>query len=240
MKNPLKKFDNTSLYDQVADRLCESIIKGNLHNNEKLPSEQKLAELYGVSRNVVREALKVLKERGIIELRNGAGSYVKEPDASDISKTLACAVMMEDISSEDIYDVRVILETASVGLAAEKINEIEIENLKLILNKLMDLSLSVEERRNLDFKFHIDIAKASDNRLLLFLIQVMKDLFIDFMEVGIYTEGGIQDASTRHERILRALENHDVNQAKKMMNNHLAASRENVKHFEMKQVGLSQ
>ena len=80
----------TNLYEQIADYLEDMILNNKtMQEEKKLPSEQALAVTFGVSRNVVREALKLLKERGLIELRNGTGAYITKPEASNISDVVS-------------------------------------------------------------------------------------------------------------------------------------------------------
>lgn len=221
----------TNLYEQIADRLKEIIITEHIKENEKLPSEQTLAEQFGVSRNVIREALKVLKERGLVELRNGMGCYVKKPEASNLSNIISCMVAMENIDFKDIYDIRIILEIASAEIAATKVTKAQLKYMKQLLDRLNDRSITIKERRECDLNFHIAIAEATGNALLVIFIQTMKNLFIDMIEKGIFIEGGIADASLRHQRILDALQQKDPRLAKNMMYEHLAASRDNVENF---------
>lgn len=221
----------TNLYEQIADLLQEKIIDEHIKENQKLPSEQTLAEQFEVSRNVIREALKVLKERGLIDLKNGIGSYVTKPEASNLSNIISCMVAMEDIDFKDIYDIRIILETASIEIAATKVTKEQLKYMKQLLDKLNDRSITVKERRECDFKFHIAIAEATGNTLLVIFIQTMRNLFIDMIEKGIFIEGGIADASLRHQRIYDALVQKDPRLAKNMMYEHLAASRDNVDYF---------
>lgn len=221
-----------SLYEQIADHLKEIIINENLQENEKLPSEQTLAEKFGVSRNVIREALKLLKERGLIDLRNGTGSYVKKPEASNLSNIISCIVAMHDIDFKDIYDIRIILETASAEMAASKVTQEQLHYMKQLLEQLNDRSISIRERRECDINFHTAIAEATGNTLLVVFIQTMRNLFMDMIEKGIFIEGGIADASLRHQRIFDALEKRNSTLAKNMMYEHLAASRDNVEKFQ--------
>ncbi len=222
----------TSLYEQIADMLKEIIIQENFKENEKLPSEQTLAEKFGVSRNVVREALKLLKERGLVDLRNGTGSYVKKPEASNLSNIVSCIVAMDDIDFKDIYDIRIILETASAEMAASRVTREQLDHMQALLDRLNDRSITVKERRECDINFHTAIAEAAGNTLLVVFIQTMRILFMDMIEKGIFIEGGIADASLRHQRIFDALEKRDPRSAKNMMYEHLAASRDNVENFQ--------
>lgn len=224
-------FDRRNLYEQIADCLKEMIMDEHMKENDKLPSEQKLAEKFSVSRNVIREALKTLNASGLIELRNGAGAYVKGPEASNLSDIISCMVSMENIRFEDIYEIRTILETAAAEKAASKINDEQIQNLKDILQKLGDRSITVKERRDYDLEFHIAIAEAAGNSLLVIFIHTMKNLFISMIEKGIFVEGGIEDACLRHRRIVDALEERNPLLSRQRMLEHIAASKENVDNF---------
>lgn len=225
------KVVRTNLSAQIADLLKDIIINERMKENEKIPSEQTLTERFGVSRNVIREALKVLQARGLVELRNGLGCYVKKPEASNLSDIISCMVAMENIDFKDIYDIRIILETASAEIAATKVTKEQLEYMNQLLDRLNDRSITVKERRECDFNFHIAIAEATGNTLLVVFIQTMKNLFIDMIEKGIFIEGGIADASLRHQRIFDALQQKDPRLTKNMMYEHLAASRDNVENF---------
>lgn len=223
----------TNLYEQVADYLEQMILSdSNLKEEDKLPSEATLAEQFGVSRNVVRESLKILKERGLIDSRNGTGSYITKPEAENISSVInRMALMDEDIDFKCIYDVRIILETAACRLAAEQVTDKQLDKMAKLLERMKDKTISVEERRETDFAFHISIAEAAGNALLVILVRAMKNVFISMIEKGIFVTGGIDDASMRHAKILDALREHDADKTEKMMSEHLEFSKLNVEHF---------
>jgi len=223
----------TNLYEQVADYLEQMILnEGELKEEDKLPSETALAERFGVSRNVIRESLKILKERGLVDSRNGTGSYVTKPEAENISDVInRMALMDEDIDFKCIYDVRIILETAAARLAAEKVTDEELLKMEKLLERMKDRSISVEERRETDFAFHISIAEATGNALLVIFVRAMKNVFISMIEKGIFITGGIDDASYRHGLILEALRKHDAKEAEEMMFNHLHFSKLNVEQY---------
>lgn len=223
----------TNLYEQVADYLEQMILSDSKYKEEdKLPSEVTLAEQFGVSRNVVRESLKILKERGLIDSRNGTGSYITKPEAENISSVInRMALMDEDIDFKCIYDVRIILETAACRMAAEQVTNQQLDKMQKLLDKMKDKTISVEERRETDFAFHISIAEATGNSLLVIFVRAMKNVFISMIEKGIFVTGGIDDASMRHAKILEALKEHDADKSEKMMAEHLEFSKRNVEHF---------
>lgn len=219
-----------NLYEQIADQLEAMILQSDI-KDEKLPSEQALAEQFAVSRNVIREALKLLKERGLVESRNGTGSYITKPESEHLSDVMGRIIVLDNIHYADIYNVRTILETAACRKAAEVITDQQLEEMEQLLEKLKDRSLSVEERREMDFAFHLAIAKAAGNPLLEILIQAMKHLFVQILEMGIFLEGGIDDAILRHGFILEALKARDVQGADEAMQDHLEYSRRNVETY---------
>ncbi len=220
-----------NLYEQIADKLEEWILADNFEGQEKLPSEQSLADEFSVSRNVIREALKLLKARGLVDPRNGTGSYITKPEATDLSAVISRMVAMDNISYKAIYDVRIILETAACKKAAALVTDQQLTEMEQLLEKLKDRSISVKERRETDFAFHEAIARAAGNPLLEILIQAMKNVFIDMIEKGIFIEGGIDDAIMRHANILNALKAHDAAMAEDAMHDHLAFSRRNVENY---------
>lgn len=223
----------TNLYEQVADHLEEMILAADdFKEEDKLPSEAALAERFGVSRNVIRESLKLLKERGLIDSRNGTGSYITKPEAENISDVInRMALMDEDIDFKCIYDVRIILETAACRLAAEKITDEQLNKMGKMLDRMKDRTISVEERRETDFAFHISIAEATGNALLVIFVRAMKNVFMSMIEKGIFVQGGIDDASMRHAKILEALKKHDSKEAEAMMAEHLLFSKKNVEDY---------
>lgn len=220
-----------NLYEQIAGMLEERILSHDFDEQEKLPSEQELADEFSVSRNVIREALKLLKERGLVEPRNGTGSYITKPDEANLSDIIGRMIVIDNIDYKDIYDVRIILEVAACKKAASVITSDEIDELEQMLEKLKDRSLTIEERQEMDFEFHVAIARIAGNPLLEILVQAMKNIFIKMIGIGIFLRGGIEDAITRHANILEALRQCDPAKAEEAMYDHLMYSRGNVKNY---------
>ena len=126
------------LSEQIADRLEDMILNEELEDSEKLPSEQTLAENFNVSKNVVRESLNTLKERGLVETRNGAGNYVTKPKADNLSDVISRMIVLDNIDYRQIYDTRIVLETSACRRAARRITDGELAKLeKLPIEKLI-------------------------------------------------------------------------------------------------------
>ena len=115
--------ETKSLCEVIADKLEYAIFNDKTINKGKLPSEMQLANAYGVSRPVIREALKILKARGLIDSRQGAPTTVVEYKVEDLQKNLARISKMKNISSTEVYAVRLALEVASARYAAQNATE---------------------------------------------------------------------------------------------------------------------
>ncbi len=234
-KQKLHSFNRVNLSEQIADYIEQMILDAGdteWSPAAKLPSEHELADSFGVSRNVVREAIKLLKERGLVEPQNGVGAYVTKPDESKLSLMFYRYLLMNDVDAGSIYDTRILLEVhAAEGAAANRTDD-DLQYMHSLLEKLKDRSISVNERRETDFDFHLAISKASGNTLNTLLESALKDVWIAMIEKGIFHEHGIDDAIMRHERIMRALENRDVKGAGIAMRDHLKGSLELVEWYD--------
>jgi GntR family transcriptional repressor for pyruvate dehydrogenase complex len=231
----MDKIDYTvnkaNLYEQIAGTL-ELAILGAEIKAEKLPSEQELSKRFMVSRTVIREALKVLKERGLIQSRNGGGSYISKPNAGTISSAINRIVQMDNISNDDLHSMRLILETAGARLAALNALPEEIEHLEHILKEMSDETLKLNKRILLDADFHIAIAGASGNELLGMFVDVMTLLLRDYMSQGIFDVTRIQNTIHQHRKILEAIKARKEDEAEAAIYDHLMAARKDVRKYE--------
>lgn len=221
------QLNRQPLYAQVADQMEREIVGGGLEGG-KLPSEQSLAEGYGVSRTIVREAMKLLSARGLVQSSAGSGARITKPEAQDVSDVMSRIIRMDGIDYHATFEVRGILEKAAVKRAAVHAGPDQLSQMENVLERLKDRSLSGEERLELDFSFHLLIARASGNPLLAMLAEALANVIKDSMLAGILIQGGIDDAIIRHRRILDALRAGDAPLAGQMMDEHLAQSLENM------------
>ena len=228
-------FTRVNLYEQIADYLEKQILLSGEEGwqaGDRLPAEQELADRFGVSRNVIRETIKVLKERGLVDPRNGVGATITRPDAQKLSSMIYRYVLLQEMDPEEIYDVRGLLEVQSAQLAAQRVSEEGLARMRELLNRMNDRTLSIKERRETDFEFHVEIARQTGNRMLEMLVDALREVFMAMMEKGIVVFGGIDDAAVRHERILEALSRHDSVLAGEMMREHIEYSRLQVRRYE--------
>lgn len=226
-------LSRTNLSQQVADHLEEVILSSPTSRvSEKLPSEMALAKQYNVSRPIIREAMKLLQERGLLTLKNGSGAYVTRPETDTVMNAVSRIMQVDNISAEELTQMRGILELSSVDLAVQYITDEQIQEMREILSSFADTSLPLKQRVSLDEAFHIAIAKAGKNNLLVMFITVLTSLLREYMGKGILVDGGVEDAIKRHWEIFYALEKRDAKAAHKAMVDHLRVSSENVMEFD--------
>lgn len=233
MDNINYKISKTNLYEQIADTLEQAIVHSD-NTSQKLPSEQELSNRFSVSRTVIREALKVLKERGLIEARNGEGSYISKPDTHTISNAVNRLIQMDNINNEDIHGIRIILETAAVRLATIHAAQEDIEHLEETVKQMSVHPLPAEKRIKIDSEFHKTIAHASGNKLLETFVEVMTSLLREYMIKGFPGPSSIKNVINYHKKIIEAIKNRNPEDAEEAIRNHLTSARENVKIYELK------
>lgn len=218
------------LYEQVAD-LLETQILNQLEDGDLLPSEQQLAEQFLVSRTIIREAEKLLKERGLIDSKAGKGTYVTRVQAQNIAVVVSRLIRMERIDYISVFDMRKILEVEAAARASQNATPEEIEKMAEVLEKLKEPGLSEIEYSEYDFTFHYMVAQASGNPLLAVMTEAIGSLCREIISRAVQVSGGVEDAIWRHELILQMLSKRDEDGAREVMRGHLDKSQENYQQY---------
>lgn len=225
------KFDLTlareSLPEIIANKLEELIIEEKFVAEQKLPSEQALADQFGVSRPVIREAMKILKARGLIIQKNGEGTFIHEPDSGLITDTVNRIIHLKNIDVEDIYEVRINLELLAVAQAVIKADDKGFEELQEINDELERYKDNIEKRVQGDVQFHKKIAQLSGNLLLEMFVESMAVLITQITKYTLERKVGNEEGIYGHQGIIDALRSRNVAEAKKMVRMHLEKSQQN-------------
>lgn len=222
------EVSKVNLYEAVAKQLERMILDEVFAVDEKLPSEQQLAGKFSVSRNIVRESLKILKERGLIELRTGDGAYVRKPKSNHLRDVVTRFVNLGDVSYEQVYEMRFALEVAACGLAAERATDIDVDRLEKIIAEMRKNLDKVDMWVELDLAFHCHIARMTGNMLFYTFTKSIAGTLISIFKTGYAAEGACLKGVENHEAIVAALRARDRNEAEKRMRDHLLQSRKNV------------
>ena len=213
------------LVDRVVDEIQEMIIAGTLETGMKLPSERELSEQIGVSRTVVREATKILDARGLLELRPGVGTFVREINGQQISGSLTMLLDTKGITLQNLHEVRMILEVEIAGTAASEATEEEIAHLESVLSDLEKAVRDPEAFAEGDAAFHHALAELSHNPLMVMLLDSISDLMRDIrVSVSNYPEL-FQTAVPAHREILTGVRAKDPSRARGAMRHHLEDAR---------------
>jgi len=224
MKDQLNRM---SLSDQVSDLLRKYVEEHQLKPGDHLPTETELAELFGVSRTVVREGLSALSALDLVESGNGRRATIRSMSATPLKNYFSAAVHINGHIVSELLGIRQALETYSAGLAAEHHRP---EHIVALTNHLQSMEkalrkLDGEAFVDADMEFHRVIAVSSGNRTLLFLIEALGSATRKSMTYGL---GAWQSTSNvlrihqLHEEICRAIASRDAELASSAMQRHFS------------------
>jgi GntR family transcriptional regulator, transcriptional repressor for pyruvate dehydrogenase complex len=217
-----KVVQTSRLYEQIVQQIEDSILKGQLKEGEQLPAERELAQQFGVSRTAVREAVKTLREKGLVEAYAGRGTFVTSKTAHSIRLTLD-RMMRSDASEGTVHlaEVREILEPEIAALAAQRADDDTLSAMRESIG-VMDAARQDPERFiEGDLDFHLALAEAAGNPLILSLIDSIVGLLREQRMRTYYTEGGPERGQYHHKRILEAIEHRNLQGAREAMRAHL-------------------
>lgn len=176
-----KQIKTKKIYEEIADALIESIRTGELLPGEKLDSVQALSESFQVSRSAVREALSALKAIGLIEMKQGEGTYVKQFDPEQLTFSLSPAFLMKQHDVTQLLELRTIIETGAVKKAALLRTDDDLHQLREALEQMKLAEAHKETGEEADLSFHLAIATASKNDLLKALMNHVSTLLVETM-----------------------------------------------------------
>lgn len=215
-----------TLVERANEQLEALIVEGSLSPGEPLPPERKLGEMLGVSRTVVREAVRLLTARGLLEVRSGSGTFVRALGASIIHDSVALLLRAKRLSAEQIYEVRRVLEITVAGLAAERASAEEIVALEAEVAALQHSHAPAAEYAQHDFKFHIRLAESTHNALFLALVNSVSAVTIRTMQ-QMYAAADYQKAPpwrvtlVEHSAVLERIRQRDAEGARRAMAEHM-------------------
>jgi len=208
------------LSDKVADMMLETILSRRLAIGDRLPSERELGEQFGVSRTVVREAVRALVAKGVIEVRSGSGLRVAAVDAAAVSESMSLYVRGGGIDFERVHEVRTLLEVHIAGVAAERASTEDVERLREVHERMQREAGDVDAASRDDLEFHRVIARATQNDLFLVLMDSIGTALIDIRRENLGS-GAAPVTLSQHERILDRIAAHDPAGARAAMSDHL-------------------
>lgn len=213
------EYKDTTLSNQVADALCEYIIDKELGPNSKIPNEMELCKIFNVGRTTLREAIKTLVSRNILEIRRGVGTFVSE-DTGIAPDPLGFTFINNKYKlAVDLWELRSIVEPDIAAISALRADEASIKELNLIMRKIKKNTTSSKDIGKLDMEFHRKIAESSKNIAIEHIIPIITQSSIINFEID--TSHTYNEMERAHQKIYEAIRTHDSDKAKKEMKKHL-------------------
>ena len=215
----IRRIDN--LYEEVVRQVKKAIMRGEYHAGEPLPGEHDLARRLGVSRPVVREALRTLQTQGFVEIRRGTkgGAYVREPDGLAFSENLGDLIRLRRITVDHLGQARLLLEPEVCRLAALNGSERDLEALRVLLEEY-ETTASLNRKVSLNARFHRVLSQASGNPFYAILMESIMDFTEDFIRT-IKPVDEIIHKEGEHRRIFSAVAAHQAERAEALMRSHV-------------------
>lgn len=219
---------NISSYESVIERIYQYIDEGGMGPGSCFPSERDLAKQWGISRNTVREAIIILEDRGILVSRQGQGRFLRSlptVSAQDTNPIISDSVTRYSLI--DLYEVRQVLEMKSVALAAQKATEQQIQELVELYREVSAMLFRLgTTRRSGEERLHYKYLEIADNPYLTKVLSHQLDsldVMFEKLDQLIYLHC-IEDYVRDHGNIIRAIINHDPEEAQREMYRHVQST----------------
>ena len=212
------------LSEEVVQHLAGLILDGRLKPNEKLPSERDLAAQLGVSRTVIRSAVAVLIERGLVEVRSGRGTFVSTGSERTATNFLNLLVRRDQISLAELIEARLFLEERVANLAARRAKEADAAELEQALGAMRESRHRPFAFVEADLAFHEALARAAHNGIFVSFLGSIRGVLAEGMLLGSAVPGAAESSVAEHAAILRAVRAGDAAAAERAMAEHLASS----------------
>jgi GntR family transcriptional repressor for pyruvate dehydrogenase complex len=213
----------TTTAEEVVTRLRDMIHSGELALGDRLPPERDLAKLLGVSRPTLRAGIRSLTAVGILQSKQGAGTFVAEAEESPTLDAGALRLMsaLHGFTSDEMFEARLALEMSIAALAAERATA---EDMARLAEEVAGMYASLEKPEQYlvhDMQFHQSVAAASGNRILTALMNMVATILFDYRSKTVKRAIDLKDSAAQHHNIYRAIREHDVEAARQAMRIHL-------------------
>jgi GntR family transcriptional regulator, transcriptional repressor for pyruvate dehydrogenase complex len=218
---PVDLSNRQSISTEISRKILDYLLAGNVAPGERLPPERKLAEALGVGRGVVREALKSLTLLGLIEVRQGDGTYLKRADSELLPQAIEWGLLLGTPQILDLIEARRHLEVIVAGLAAERRDDAALADLRSLLTDMRGAMGDPDRFVAADVAFHLRVAEASGNQTLYQIMLNIRSLIQVWIARVMHAASDYHPSLDDHVPILRAIEARDVEAARAAAAAHL-------------------
>lgn len=234
---PAPAAERPDMVGAVLHQLTEHIVAGNFGPDGVLPPEGELATSFGVSRTVIREAMRSLRAQGLVEVSQGRPPRTKPPDPKAAIASLEILLRRNQASLLHLMEVRHPLESEIAALAAERANEVHLRQLELTIHELA-AARSLDQRIEADCKFHRCLAEATGNPVFVLLLETLTG-FLHESRRKTLAYSGVEIALDNHRAIYQAVLSRDAAKARAAMQDHLHLAARDLDQIQTRKNGNS-
>jgi len=215
-----KPIDKSRRFLQVSRQLRKSIFNGEYQPGQRLPNERELAETFGTSRIIVREAIWDLKKSGLVEVSRGAhgGAFVQEMRHDAVTSVMRDVASLGKVRPAHLIEVRLLIEPAVAALAAERATEEDLLEMSQYLE--LNPKKQTDEYVHWQIGFHRMVAQASHNPLFAMQVNIFSD-FTEDMVLNLRQKDRLYHDTTTHPAILEKIAKRDADGARRLFYDHL-------------------
>jgi GntR family transcriptional repressor for pyruvate dehydrogenase complex len=211
------------LATEIARRLVEFILSGQVEPGTRMPSERALAEAFGVGRSAMREALKALSLIGLVEVRQGDGTYLRKTNSALLPELIEWGLLLGEQRTMDLVEARQEIEVVIAGLAAKRRTEADLADLRAILEQ-MEQAPTIPDFVEADVQFHVCLAEAAGNSALRDIHSSVQALLRTWIGRVVEASGDTRPSYEEHVPLLRAVEAGDAAAAQAAMAAHMSSA----------------
>ncbi len=224
-------IDTSTVVERVIQQMTKMITAGRFKMGEKLPNEFELMDELKVSRNSLREAIKILSALGIVEIKRGDGTYCCQRVKPNFFDSVIYSMIMESSTEKEIVDLRQLLDEDVLSLAIHHCTQREIDELQQMIHQMRDFFAQGElgKAAKLDYEFHMYLTSCARNSFLSRIVEGVYKLFEGSIEKNIRTEELFAMAAEHHQEIVDCLRSRDESRIQQVIANSLSSWRQNVR-----------
>ncbi|MBK8021903.1 MAG: FadR family transcriptional regulator [Chloroflexi bacterium] len=208
------------IVNEIVERLVGFILSEHLKPGDKLPTERELIERLSVGRSTLREAVKTLSAIGVLEAKQGSGTFVGDGNMSILARPLAWGLLMSQDSVDHVIEARGVIEVTLAGWAAERATKEEIAAIGQILDSLEASQHDMDSYVEHDLEFHIAIAHAAHNPMFSQILSLIQEVMRAWMKITYLESKGASESMKVHRQIFEAIRSGDARVARELMASH--------------------
>lgn len=214
---------STNAYEVTVERLSAALKMGLYRTGDQLPSERDLAEIMGVSRTTLREAIRVLVAQGFLTVKRGrtGGTFVADSITVTNVRELKQRLRQTGATLNDILDHRWIVEPSIAALAAQRVNRKQVNAMQTLVKQMSQVAEQFSEHRRLDTEFHLSIARATQSDRLVSIVAGIHAELSDLLAIIPHSPTACLASATQHQQILDAIAAGEPETARLCMTEHI-------------------